>query len=412
MSSRVVRTKQRLQYDDPDAVAKAEKRVVVKRAPAQRLVPLFAHLPQFEPLHSDFTRGSLAETVGLHPSVLRLGQQLAQGVVTGGTSRVTALLTALREVIADFDPTAASSTASTTSAGEHITEARRELERSLNRHVQYLVDSRPLSIAMGNAVRFVKSRLGVQALASTFQELQQQLLSDIDAFIEERIVFALETIFEAGAERIRDGDVVLTYDASYAVESILLRALRKLKRRFRVIVLDARPRCRGRALANRLLQHGVAHCTYGLLHAGPMLVPEANLVLLGAEACFSNGAVLAAAGTASVATLAKRERIPVVVACESLKFTERVLIDSICLNELGDPDELIRGTWIRPDVPRNDREETSHAPLDEHWRERYPELKLLHLYYDVTPGEAVDALITEFGLIPPSSVATVTLDMT
>ncbi|KAK4532385.1 hypothetical protein CCYA_CCYA12G3242 [Cyanidiococcus yangmingshanensis] len=411
MSTRGARTKQRLQYDDPDAVAKAEKRVVLKRAPAQRLVPLFAHLPQYEPLRSASVRVSLAETLGLHPSVLQLGQQLAQGVISGGTARVAALLTALREVIADFPSSSTGSSSTSPLEAEHLVDDRRELERSLNRHIQFLVDSRPLSVAMGNAVRFVKSRLGIQSLAPTFRELQRQLLNDIDAFIEERIVFALETIFEAGAERIRDGDVVLTYDASYAVESILLRAMRKLKRRFRVIVLDSRPRYRGHALANRLLQHGITHCTYSLLHAGPMLIPEANLVLLGAEACFSNGAVLAAAGTASVASLAKRERIPVVVACESLKFTERVLIDSICLNELGDPDELIQGTWIRPAVSQNDQEVSARAPLDESWRERYPDLKLLHLYYDVTPADMVDALITEYGLIAPPSVAAVTLDM-
>ncbi|KAF6002047.1 Eukaryotic translation initiation factor 2B, subunit 4 delta, 67kDa [Cyanidiococcus yangmingshanensis] len=268
MSTRGARAKQRLQYDDPDAVAKAEKRVVLKRAPAQRLVPLFAHLPQYEPLRSASVRVSLAETLGLHPSVLQLGQQLAQGIISGGTARVAALLTALREVIADFPSSSTGSSSTSPLEAEHLVDDRRELERSLNRHIQFLVDSRPLSVAMGNAVRFVKSRLGIQSLAPTFRELQRQLLNDIDAFIEERIVFALETIFEAGAERIRDGDVVLTYDASYAVESILLRAMRKLKRRFRVIVLDSRPRYRGHALANRLLQHGITHCTYSLLHAG------------------------------------------------------------------------------------------------------------------------------------------------
>jgi len=424
MTSRGARTKQRLQYDDPDAVAKAEKRAVLKRAPAQRLVPLFAHLPQLEPLRPDATQVSFVETSGLHPRVVRLGQQLAHGVVQGGSARVVALLLALREMIADFEPTNSSSTLPpatdaaasmpvkvSDSGTESITETRRELERALNRHIQFLVDSRPLSIAMGNAVRFVKSRLGIQALAQSFLELQQQIINDIDAFIEERVVLALETIFDAGADRIRDGDVVMTYDASFLVESILLRAVQKHKRRFRVIVLDARPRHRGCALVHRLLQGGVAQCTYGLLQGAPMLVQEANLLLLGAEACFSNGAVLAAAGTASVASLAKQERIPVAVACESLKFSERVLIDSICLNELGNPDELTLGTWMRPNASQVGQNGGIQPPLGEDWRERYPNLKLLHLYYDVTPAEAVDALITEFGLIPPHGVAAVTLDM-
>lgn len=49
---------------------------------------------------------------------------------------------------------------------------------------------------------------------------------------------------------------------------------------------------------------------------------------------------LAPAGTAMIASLAKARDIPVIVACEGYKFTEKVQVDSIVYNELGSPSEI------------------------------------------------------------------------
>jgi len=56
---------------------------------------------------------------------------------------------------------------------------------------------------------------------------------------------------------------------------------------------------------------------------------------------FSNGSVLAPSGTAMVAALAKAQRVPVIFAAESYKFSEKVQLDSIVYNELGNSNELI-----------------------------------------------------------------------
>jgi len=68
---------------------------------------------------------------------------------------------------------------------------------------------------------------------------------------------------------------------------------------------------------------------------------EVTKVFLGAHTLFSNGTVLSRAGTASVAMTAHSFNVPVIVCCETYKFTERVQLDSFVFNELGDPDELV-----------------------------------------------------------------------
>lgn len=46
----------------------------------------------------------------------------------------------------------------------------------------------------------------------------------------------------------------------------------------------------------------------------------------------------------AVALSARRFNIPTIVCCETYKFSEKVQLDSICWNEVGDPDELVRPT--------------------------------------------------------------------
>lgn len=411
-SSSAAAPKQRLQYDDPSAVAKAEKKAIVKRAAAERIVPLFSHLPQYERIASVSLGAGFHRLSAFHPSVVRLGLQTAEEVVTGSSARTSAMLLALRDVVADFAIPPESETQ----------DLRRELDKALKRHIQFLVDCRPISVSMGNAVRFVKSRLAALPPTLAESEAKARLVREIDEFLDEKVVLALQTIAAFGAERIRDGDVVVTYASSYSVESILTRAAAE-GRRFRVIVIDSRPKFEGRLLARRLSSCGI-ECEYALLSAAPLAIAdEASLVLLGAEACMSNGAILSAAGTASVAMAAKRERVPVVFACETIKFSERVQLDAICFNELGDPDELLL-RWSAEDEEaaaggggkqgasahrrRQARAQKEARGLDAGWRRTYPELKLLNLAFDLTPAELVDAMITEVALVPPTAVPAIT----
>ena len=76
---------------------------------------------------------------------------------------------------------------------------------------------------------------------------------------------------------------------------------------------------------------------------------EVTKVFLGASAVLSNGTVLSRAGSAVVAMAAADASKSVIICCETYKFAERVLLDSITLNELGDPGALVR-VPLRPDL--------------------------------------------------------------
>ena len=71
-------------------------------------------------------------------------------------------------------------------------------------------------------------------------QAKQILLTKIDSFIRDRILLAGRVIEQHAIEKIKDGDVILTYARSSVVEGVLLEAKRQGKE-FSVVVVDSRP---------------------------------------------------------------------------------------------------------------------------------------------------------------------------
>ncbi|KAK4946459.1 hypothetical protein LTR66_014294, partial [Elasticomyces elasticus] len=140
---------------------------------------------------------------------------------------------------------------------------------------------------------------------------------------------------------------------------------------------------------------------YMLLSAAPHAAKEATTVLLGAHAMMSNGRLYSRVGTAVVAMLAHARAIPVIVCCESVKFTDRVALDSIVQNEIAPSEELL----LPFDAAAAAAGVADGGSLAK-WKET-PGLQLLNIMYDVTPAEYIDMVVTEFGFLPPSSVPVV-----
>lgn len=103
-----------------------------------------------------------------------------------------------------------------------------------------------------------------------------------------------------------------------------------------MIVIDSRPLLEGKTLLHSLTSTvPPIPCTYALLPALPSLITDADVVLLGAHSLHANGSVYSRAGTAMVAILAKEHSVPVMVCCETYKFSETVMLDGFGKNELG-----------------------------------------------------------------------------
>lgn len=176
----------------------------------------------------------------------------------------------------------------------------------------------------------------------------------------------------------------MTYAKSSIVQKTLVKAFEEGKR-FRVIVVDSRPLHEGKHLAAALVGLGM-DVKYCLINGLSHNIQEATKIFVGAHAMMSNGRLYSRIGTALVAMEANSADKPVIVLCETIKFTERVALDSIVHNEIAPADELV--------IPR--------GPLEK-WVD-VKNLQLCNPMYDVTPAEYITMIITESGNVPPTSV--------
>lgn len=376
----VKRLPEHIQADDPAVVKRLAKKLERQQIPLRSdygyKVSLFSHLHQYSRKTPLTQQISIPSTV-IHPAIVRLGLQYSQGIVAGSNARSIALLHAFKQVIKDYN----------TPPNEELS---RDLVNKLKPYISFLNQCRPLSASMGNAIKYIKKEITNIPSQCKEEEAKSKLQTCIDSYINEKIILAAKAIYEYAIEKISDGDVILVYGCSSLVNHILCEAFEK-SRKFRVIVVDSRPRLEGREALRRLVHRGI-RCTYVLISALSYILPEVSKVFLGAHALLANGYVMSRVGTSQVALVAKAFNVPVLVCCETYKFCERVQTDSFVSNELGDPDDLM--------VTRKGRTQL------EHWQE-VPSLGLLNLVYDVTPPDFVDLVITDLGMIPCTSVPVV-----
>jgi translation initiation factor eIF-2B subunit delta len=352
-------------------------------APPAATAELFSHLPPFRPASLRSVADSAA-AAGVPLDCVRLGLQMADGSVRGTSARCAAMLELFLAAAAAFKPPPGRAFA-------------REFGGALNAMVSFLVACRPLSPAAGNVVKAVKASLERIKLEPGLDDAaaRARLGAELGAFLQEKVRFAREAVARAAGDRVQDGDVVLTFAHSSAVEGALLAAAAR-GARFSAVVVDARPLLEGRRLLRRLLAAGVP-CEYLALNSLAVGLSAATKVVLGAAAVLSNGAVVARAGTAAVAMAAAAAHVPVLVCAETYKFHERVQLDSVTHNELGDPAALV--------APAPG--EAGAGALAAAAAAAGPGLSLLNLTYDTTPAEFVSVVVTELGALPPSSVPVV-----
>jgi translation initiation factor eIF-2B subunit delta len=408
----------------PPIVSTVQSREVeAERKPIQeKKVAIFSHL------YSKDRRTAIAG-VGreIHPAVLTLGVQLRDYVICGGNARCVATLLVFKKVIQSY------TTPPSVALPRHLT-------THLSHQISYLSSSRPLSTSQGNSIRWLKKLVVELDPKVSDPDARDFLCRSIDLFIREKVTLADEVIAREASKKIESGDVVLVYAKSSVVEKSLLAAYRQGKD-FSIVVADSRPLFEGKNLARSLARAGL-QVQYCLLTGLGGLSKKVTKCFLGASAMMANGRLYSRAGTAMVAMVAKDSGgvvsglgavgdVPVIVLCESVKFSSRVALDSIVGNELGEADALVehegdgnitpaaatdqpaaasggkkgKGGKVEADDDDDPTAKKKVAGL-EGWMEQ-PNLQLLNLMYDVTPTEYLDMVISELGSIPPSAVSAV-----
>lgn len=166
--------------------------------PVQRRNPLDGDYPSLL-AHLSVAKGSTDKAErDVHPAILALGLAYAEHRICGSNARCVALLGAFKRVIRDYQ----------TPPKMHIS---RHLVSHLSLQISYLVSMRPMSVSMGNAIRYLKYEIPMLDVEMSDEEAKAHIIGRIDSFINERILRADEEIVEHALKKIQDGDVILTF---------------------------------------------------------------------------------------------------------------------------------------------------------------------------------------------------------
>jgi translation initiation factor 2B subunit (eIF-2B alpha/beta/delta family) len=189
--------------------------------------------------------------------------------------------------------------------------------------------------------------------------------------IERRILDSEAAEAEAvrrAAQRISAGQRVMTLSFSGTVQRVLTAAAGRIAR---VVVCEGRPLCEGRQLAAGLGEAGIA-VTLATDAQADLLMPQVDLVLLGADAITTSGDAVNKVGSTLLALSAQRHQKPVLVVAESLK-------------------------WIRPDRPAPLALESD--PAEEVWAAP-PGIAVANFYFETVPHELIAQIVSDGAACP------------
>lgn len=381
---------------------------------------------------------SMKELIGnkhlLHPAIILLTSNIASYKIVGSIPRCLAMLEAFQLVIMDYK----------TPDGTTLS---RNLTSYLSYQIDFLKKARPLSVTMGNAIRWLKQEISLIDPNTLELTAKEELSEKIAQFSKEKIEFADKLILENASQHITNGSTILTYGSSKVLSDLFIHNSVNLGKSFQIIIVDSRPLFEGRKMANLLRRRGLNIIYVLITSLSTVFNLDIDYIILGAHSILSNGFLYSRVGTAMIAMSASRRNIPVLVCCESLKFSQRVQLDSVTFNELADPNDLViidsnspvrrhgnKGFLLRQFIKEREKQmdtdenikpkvkthntsnkekcvhETGNQSNDDSvlsdWQ-TLPNLNISNIMYDLTPPEYIKKVITEFGALPPSSVPVV-----
>lgn len=409
----------------------------VKKIPA-----LFSHLETRE------QRYASSPTVShiVHPAILTLSLQFSNHKIVGSTARLREMLNVFKVVIGDYQ------TPENTTLTRHLT-------GHLSHQIEYLKSSRPLSTSMGNAIRWLKQEISHISIDTPEQEAKAILCDQITNFINEKIDLSDHLIIESASQHITNGCTVLTFAHSEVLLKLFQHCILQQNKLFNLVIVDSRPLFEGKKLLKKLVETPTAEpasdsdsevllirrsappppitkdklkINYVLINLlSSTILEDVDIAFLGAHGMLSNGHLYSRVGTAMIAMMCHRRSIPVLTCCESIKFSDKVQLDSVTTNELSDPEDLVLNikskqvpakkslaleqflklqeeTEKKQSAPRkNNGGDKKEAVVPEeplkNWK-KIPSLNILNIMYDLTPPTYINKVVTELGSLPPSSV--------
>ena len=269
----------------------------------------------------------------------------------------------------------AAAAALATQATESEAETPEAFRTELRAAARALHDTRPTAVSLPNALRYVLH--GTEG--ATVDQLRESTVLAAERF-RERLDHAQTDLATVGANRLKDGDCIMTHCHSTAVLACVEAAVDQGKE-LRAIVKETRPRNQGHITAERLHELGVP-VTLIVDSAARRYLNQVDHVMVGADSIAADGSVINKIGTSGLAVNARDRGTPVVVAAQTFKLHPGTLTGHSVDIEMRDESELLS--------------EAEKAELGNPTVENPA--------FDVTPPRYVDAIITERGQFPPESI--------
>lgn len=253
-----------------------------------------------------------------------------------------------------------------------------ELRAELQTAAAWLHDTRPTAVSLANALRTVLQPLERN---EEIEQLRNAVVDRSESFRTE-LSEAQDQLGRIGANRLQDGDTVLTQCHSTAVTACLERAADQ-GLDIDAVVTETRPRRQGYITARELDDIGL-DVTLVVDGAAASYLDRADHVLVGADSIAADGTVVNKVGTASLAAVASDRRVPVVCHASTIKLHPETLSGHTIPIEYRDPEEVLADPGA----------------------EGLENVTVENPAFDVTPPRHVDAIVTERGQFPPDAIVT------
>ncbi|SEO91751.1 ribose 1,5-bisphosphate isomerase [Halorientalis persicus] len=240
-----------------------------------------------------------------------------------------------------------------------------------------LYDTRPTAVSLPNALRFVFQSME----GTTVESLRQSAVDAVEQF-RDQLDRAQDDLGEIGANRLRDGDTVMTHCHSTDALACIEAALDQGKE-LSAVVKETRPRNQGHITAEQLREWDVP-VTLIVDSAARRYLDEVDHVLVGADAVAADGSVVNKIGTSGLAVSARERGVPIMTAAQTIKLHPGTMTGHTVEIEMRDEAEII-------------------GPAE---RDEIGDIAVENPAFDVTPPRYMDAIVTERGQFPPESIVT------
>lgn len=244
-----------------------------------------------------------------------------------------------------------------------------QLVEAIEMTAKGLVLAQPTMAPLFNLANRVLWAVDPATEVDQINQIVRQSCSDFVSQIEQ----SSRSIAGTAAGLIEEGMVILTHSASATVGQAFLAAQRAGKQ-FEIICTESRPVNEGVKLARRLGRQGFS---IKLLTdaAAFSLIPAVDMILVGADSVSPHGLVNKS-GTLGLALAAHHFKVDFYGLCGSEKF--------------------LPGGYTLPAEPLKDSGEILPEPADN--------VTVLNYYFDRTPLDLISGLMTEQGILSPSTL--------